>query len=178
MKKYFIFFILLSFVASCNLSGKKVVTYKDAENVFLKSLTEKDTATVLSMTDSFMNFLLQGQIDSAIQLVQVVYGDTLYMPSLGYKLELCSRFYTFPVVKYELVRYSFSTEGNNDVCYKYWFDEQQNHTMKVVFNPVKIDSQWYITMKDGTQSSKDLNEQNQVHPMSPAPNKIVLNNCI
>lgn len=174
MKNLFLYIALIFFAISCHNSAKKVVTYADAENVFLKGLTEKDTSSVLSMTDSFMENLAHGQIDSSLQMVNVLFSDTLYMPSLNYRLELIRRFSLFPVLKYELVRYSFSTEGNNDVCYKYWFNEQQS-SMKIVFNPVKVDDRWYLTLKDGSQSSKDMSASKQTHSLAPAPNKISLN---
>jgi hypothetical protein len=47
--------------------------------------------------------------------------------------------------------------------------------MKLMFNPVFIDGQWYLTFKDGSQSSKDLLPENQVHEMAPAPKDIRLN---
>lgn len=173
MKKYLFILLSLAVAVSCHTSNNKIVTYEDAEKHFIASLTSLDTSSVISMTNGFMEFLVDGKIDSAVQQINVLDGEVLYKSSSKYLDELSGRFSLFPVLKYELVRYSFSTEGNNDVCYKYWFDE--SHTMKLVFNPVKVDDRWYLTMKDGTQSSKDLDEDKQVHPKSIAPEKIVLN---
>lgn len=173
MKKYFIIILSLAAAVSCRTNNNQIVTYEDAEKQFIASLTSLDTSSVLEKTNGFMELLVEGKVDSAVHQINVLDAGVLYKSSSKYLDELSGRFSLFPVLKYELVRYSFSTEGNNDVCYKYWFDE--SNTMKLVFNPVKVDDRWYLTMKDGTQSSKDLDEDKQVHPKSIAPEKIVLN---
>ena len=45
--------------------------------------------------------------------------------------------------------------------------------MKLVFNPVKIDGRWYLTLKDGFQPSADLSKG--INPNSPAPKALRLN---
>lgn len=158
---------------SCRERGRSdVFTYEDAEKEFLSSLTVNDTSAVLSMTGSFMEQLKSGMTDSAVVLVNVLEDGVLYASSDNYRNELRSRFAVFPVLDYELIKYSFSTPGNNDVCYTYKFNDDDK--LKLVFNPVKVDSVWYITLKDGTQSSLDLPENRRVHPRSPAPSAVRL----
>ena len=47
--------------------------------------------------------------------------------------------------------------------------------MKLMFNPVYIDGSWYLTFKDGSQSSRDLPLDKQIHELAPAPNAPRLN---
>lgn len=47
--------------------------------------------------------------------------------------------------------------------------------MKLMFNPVFIDGTWYLTFKDGNQSSRDMREENQIHELAPAPTAPRLN---
>lgn len=168
---YILALVLLS-VSCRERSRSDVFTYEDAEKEFVSSLTVSDTSAVLSMTDAFMEKLRSGMTDSAVVLVNVLEDGVLYASSDNYRNELRLRFALFPVLDYELTKYSFSTPGNNDVCYTYKFNGDDK--LKLVFNPVKVDSVWYITLKDGTQSSSDLPENRRVHPRSPAPSAVRL----
>lgn len=172
---FFLAFIAL-FVASCN-NSPKVMTYQDAEREFIASLTENDTLSVLSATGSFMESLKAGQIDDAILRLTMVENDVLYMLGDESLNELRNRFTNFPVQDYQLIRYSFSTQGINDVVYRYSFDGPLTKAagMKLVFNPIKVGDSWYLSLKDGYQSSKDQSADKQTHPQAPAPYPIKLN---
>lgn len=169
MKKNLIILLAILFVTSCKHKEK---TYLDEEEQFIASLTNQDTTYVLEMTEAFIKLIQNDMIDNAVNQVTTIYEGQLYPASEEYREQLKNRFLAFPIESYELVRYSFSTQANNDVCYRYYFDD--THSMKLVFNPVKIDGQWYLALKDGTQSSKDLREEDQVHPNSPAPDSVTL----
>ena len=66
-------------------------------------------------------------------------------------------FTVFPVLNYRMVYFNFSTEGRNDVKYEIEFFEkadstdQAPNTIGLMFNPVKVDDQWYLTMKEADQ---------------------------
>lgn len=170
MKRFGIILLALILVASCKPKEK---TYLDAEEEFIASLTSQDTTYVLEMTEAFVKLIQSGHVDMAVNQVTTIYEDKLYIASDEYREQLRNRFNAFPIVNYELVRYSFSTQANNDVCYRYYFDD--THSMKLVFNPVKIDGQWYLALKDGNQSSKDMDPDDQVQPNSMAPEIVTLN---
>ncbi len=172
MKKIGILFAIAIMAVACH-PREKVLSYEDVEQQFQSSLTDEDSTKVLMLTDAFMQMLKNGSIDLAVEQVNTIYEGKLYKASDDYMEELRTRFNAFPVVDYELVRFSFSTQANNDVCYRYYFDE--THTMKLVFNPVKIDGEWFIALKDGDQSSKDKDINKQVNPRSVAPEEITLN---
>ena len=184
MKKIVFILSILVLVASCKSGisysgahGEK--TQKDAEAEFLSSLTESDQDAVLDMAEDFMKKLKDGQVEEAVDMIYVLHNDVVYKKSAEYTAQLVSRFkYMFPVLTYERRYYSFSTEGNNDISYSYTFGPErdgQAPSMKLMFNPVYVDGQWYLTFKDGSQSSKDLPVEKQINEMAPAPKDIRLN---
>ena len=177
MKRLFILFAAFAVLVSCGprysgSNGEK--TQKDAEAEFLASLTQSDQDAVLALADEFMDKLKAGQVEDALDMIYVLYNDVLYKKSEAYTSDLVKRFKMFPVVEYERLYSSFSTEGNNDISYAYSFkkgsDGNPSQTMKLMLNPVLADGQWYLTFKDGTQSSKDLPKEKQIHELAPAPN--------
>ena len=184
MKRIVFILSILVLVASCKSGvrysgahGEK--TQKDAEAEFLSSLTESDQDAVLNLAEDFMKKLKDGQVEEAVDMIYVLHNDVVYKKSAEYTDQLVNRFkYVFPVLSYERRYYSFSTEGNNDISYSYTFGPERNGqapTMRLMFNPVYVDGQWYLTFKDGSQSSKDLPVEKQIHEMAPAPKDIRLN---
>jgi hypothetical protein len=127
-----------------------------------------------------MSKLQAGQVDEALDMIHVLYNNVLYKKSASYTSELMTRFQVFPVLSYDRVYYSFSTEGNNDISYSYVFapatdSDHPAQTMKLMLNPVYIDGQWYLTFKDLGQSSKSLPVEKQIHELAPAPTAPRLN---
>lgn len=181
MKKLVIVLFVASLLVSCNCGKKNqtLKTYQDAEQEFVSTLSVVDTLAVLSATDAVMESLKVGDVSTALSNVYVVYNDVLYQLADRTIAELTDRFTNFPVLDYSFEKLSFSTPAINDVSYRYTFgrptDGSAPATMKLVFNPVKIGGTWYLTLKDGNQSSKDLAENRQLHPLAPAPDTVVLN---
>lgn len=168
---------LALFAFSCN-NSPKVKTYQDAEKEFLASLTELDTFTVLAMGQEFMqDLMVGGNLDSALASLTLVEYNVLYKVGDNTIEELKARYSKHPVTDYACIRYSFSTPGNNDLVYRYTTNGElgTGPGMKLVFNPVKVEGNWYLTLKDAYQSSLDVHEDDQVHPLSPAPDPIRLN---
>jgi hypothetical protein len=176
MKKLYILLATVAVLASCGPKysgayGEK--TQKDAEKEFVASLTQADKDAALALGAEFMDMLQDGRVDEALDMIYVLYNDVLYKKSSAYTAQLIQRFKVFPVLSYELDHYSFSTEGNNDLSYKYVFDAGE--TMKLMLNPVYVDGKWYLSFKDAGQSSKDLPVEKQINELAPAPNAPRLN---
>ena len=176
MNKLFILLAFLSVLASCGpkYSGSRgEKTQKDAEVEFLASLSQSDQDAVLALADECMDKLQAGQVDEAVGMINVLYNNVVYKKSASYTQDLVQQFQRFPVLSYERLYYSFSTEGNNDISYSYVFAPASGgkpaQTMKLMFNPVYIDGSWYLTFKDGSQSSRDLPVDKQIHELAPAP---------
>lgn len=177
MKKLVFILTVLALVASCRprysgAHGEK--TQKDAEAEFVSSLSQTDQDAVLALAEDCMKKLQAGQVEEAVDMIYILHDNVVYQKSDDYTVQLVNRFTSgFPVLTYERLYYSFSTEGNNDISYSYTFgpagDNGQAPTMKLMFNPVFVNGQWYLTFKDGAQSSKDLPLDKQINDMAPAP---------
>ena len=147
-----------------------------AEQEFRSSLTAHDTLAVLALGANFMDAVKYGNLEVELQDLCVLYGDTLYKVSDKSLNMLRDRFTGAPITDYSFASMSFSTPGNNDLSYRYVTSGTvgSGPAFKMMFNPVKIGQNWYLTLKDGSMSSLDKSPSAQVHPHSPAPNPIVL----
>ena len=178
--RFFTFFAFVSFafcLVACNESPK-VRTYEDAEREFVSSLTDADTFAVLALGQEFMqNLMAGGDLDAALDSLALVENNVLYRLSDESKAEIKARFVTRPVTDYGCVRYSFSTQAVNDLVYRYSTKGKlgTGPGMKLVLNPVKAEGKWFLTLKDAYQPSKDIAAEDQIHPMSPAPDPVRLN---
>lgn len=181
MKKLLFILAAIALLSSCHhysgSHGEK--TQKDAEAEFVSGLSQSDSTSVLDLTEKFMQSLQAGKIEDAVDMIYVLYQNVLYAKSESFTTELYQRFAVFPVKSFKRDYYSFSTEGNNDVCYTYEFashDKNGNaREIKLMFNPVCVDGKWYLTLKEPNQSSKNLLPSKQIHELAPAPEKITLN---
>lgn len=182
MRNLFVLLVFSFVLVSCGpkYSGSKgEKTQKDAEAEFVSSLSDGDQDAVVALADDCMAKLQAGRIDEALDMIYVLYDDVLYKKSSSYTADLVQRFKLFPVLSFERLYNAFSTEGNNDVSYSYVFEDARDgrpaQTMKLMFNPVYVDGQWYLTFKDVGQSSKDLSPDKQIHDLAPAPTAPRLN---
>ena len=181
MNKVLYFFLAALLVCSCSGGHKKPVErmQRDAEAEFTSSLSESDTLSVLKLSDHCMTLIQNGKISEAVSMIYVLSGNQVYQKNDAFTNELIQRFTQMPVKDFKIDYYSFSTEGNNDICYLTEIatgrpEGMSPVTMRVTFNPVFVNGEWYLTMKDGHQPSKLLPENRQVHPRAPAPEKIIL----
>ena len=178
MKKLFIIFVVVALAASCGhhysgSNGEK--TQIDSQMEYHESLSQSDTTNMLSAAEVFIKKLTDGQIDEAVDMLYVIYDNQLYGLSQSYTEELVSRFAMFLGTRYELDYYTFSTQGNNDVCYRLFFGEGPDATsMRLTLNPVLIEGKWYLTLKDGTQPSAAMAPDKQINPLAAAPEEITL----
>ena len=155
MKRKYLFLILLSFCLSfsfCkrNNSQETVVTEGD----FSSSLTAQDTTIVLEKTNLCMEELKNGKLEEALGMIYFLNEDRepVQMSEALYN-ETLDRFKMFPVLSYKLENFSFDEQTENLVKYSTIFfekkpDDKMPNTIAVVFNPVKYNGQWYLTLKN------------------------------
>lgn len=173
--KYIIIVFSSLWLVACNANKEKkeaqpsIVTYDMLEAAFISSLTANDTITVLNAGDSLMMGLKMGELETSIR--------KLYMPKDGKIVPideekvkgLVNRFKRFPVLDYKLSHCIFSIETLNDLKYTIEFAPKDKNgkapTISFVLNPVKMDSIWYLCVKEMNQSSKDM--LNPIHPKTP-----------
>ncbi len=152
--------ILFPLLLACSLvffsCGKKQPRDERAE--FRSSLTKEDTTQMLALCDRCMETLKAGRTDEALAMLHL-YDDstrTVLPLSEQKQRELRRTFKLFPVVNYSLVYYTFTTQGLNDVKYSVEFFEKPAgdptpNSIGFMFNPVKVDGQWYLTVKEADQ---------------------------
>ncbi len=158
-------FVCLLF-AACN-NSPKVKTYADAERAFIASLTPEDSLAVVDLAREFFEHVKNNRTDEALDMINVVDNSVLYRIDMESRDFLRPRFLRMPEEGWQIVRYSFSTPGINDLVCNYG-------GMKLVFNPVKVEGRWYLTLKDGFMPSADM-PTTRVNPNSPAPAPLRLN---
>lgn len=130
---------------------------------FKSQLTAEDTTNMLAICDSCMRALKQGQTDKAIGMLHL-YDDSTQqlLPLTDEKVkELENTFRLFPVLDYTLDYFSFNKEGVNDVKYNIKIFEQQPgdntpNTIGFMFNPVRVEGTWYLTVKAPDQEVDSL----------------------
>ena len=166
IKLLFIPIFLCLLFSACN-SSPKVRTYADAEREFIASLTADDSLSVVNLAKDFFDNVKHNRTDEALDMINVVDNGVLYRIDLASRDFLRPRFLRMPEEGWQLVRYSFSTPGINDLVCLYG-------GMKLVFNPVKVEGRWFLTLKDGFMPSQDA-ISNTINPNSPAPAPLRLN---
>lgn len=151
--------LILLTVSSC----RNKTTQEKTED-FTSSLTSADTTQMLKLGNDCMELLKAKKIDNALSMLYE-YNDstkevTPLTPQARKRYERMFRI--FPVVDYELVYYSFQLEGINDVKYKIIFAQEENvaengeAATALMFNPVKVDGSWYLTVKKAGQKFDEL----------------------
>lgn len=180
MKKvYFLLILFGGFLFTmCTNSEKKVhfKTYEEASHEFISSLTHMDTVAVLKLSTDVMELLKNDKIDEALDSLYMIKDSQLYKLDSNKKQSLRNRFKMFPVLDYKYENLSFTSQGINDIKYtiRFHIDSITNNSksMVLMFNPVKVEGNWYITVKEKGQLSNDTDEQ--IHPQSFAPKEITL----
>lgn len=153
----YLFFALtigLGVFASCKQVQKPV---SESAEEFKNGLTATDTSDVVKLCDDCMNTLKAGEIDKALEMIQMVDTNMNVTPLDEASIKkLRKTFKFFPVVNYRLDKIAFNTSGLNDVKYIIEFTEAVEpgsapSTIGFMFNPVKVDGKWVLTVKQASQ---------------------------
>ena len=177
MKRILIIFsVLLALLSSCKSTPKRYI-YMDAERDFRASLTISDTLEVLMLGQNFMDSLRAGAVDNAVESLCVVHESVLYKIADRSLAQIKARYRRFHVSDYELLSYTFSTPGINDLVYRYSLSGPvgDGPAMKLTLNPVKVEGMWFLTLKDAHMPSMGTSTHEQITPYAPAPDTLRLN---
>lgn len=166
-KKVFILFAAFSAVTtyySCTPGSKRqesqVIT---PEMEFRNSLSHEDSVKLLDLANNCMELLKNRDIDGAVALLNEYDDSTGQVNPLSQESvnRMRRTFKIFPVLKYELEYYSVMLEGRNDIRYKIWFAEEDEPDKNgepvthFMFNPVMVDNEWHLCVKNPGQLSDD-----------------------
>ncbi len=133
----------------------------DAKAEFAATLTAADTSAVKTQATRCMELLKADSVEQAIDMLYTVDGTKLRKLSDEEKANMKKRFTRFPVVDYAFEYLAFATQGNNDMKYTTYSrlraaDERPSKGVSLMFNPVRIDGQWYLAIKTAGQGSKEI----------------------
>lgn len=114
---------------------------------------------MLQLCDQCMELLKAGKIEEALDMIYYYDEEKHEVKELtkAFRGSFRHMFKMFPVYEYARSYYSFQLEGCNDVKYMVTFEEMEDpsepnpYKTSFMFNPVKVDGQWYVTMKMATQ---------------------------
>lgn len=158
MKKilYFAVAVAVLCVASCKQKPK---TTEEAREEFRASLTENDTLEMQKLGEDCMELLKKKDIEAAMVMLYEYDDSTQSVQPLSdaTRKRYEHLFKIFPVLDYKLAEYTFMLEGLNNLKYEIIFAEEEHPEENGVpktsfmFNPVKIDGQWYLTVKRADQ---------------------------
>lgn len=133
-----------------------------SEKSFADELTQQDSIEVLHLADSCMTLLKERNLEKAIDMIYFLKDSSTVVPmDAGQRLTLSKMFKHHPVYDYELDYFTFSRQDLNDIKYRVQFfrldgpDDHRPNTIGFMFNPVKIDGIWRLTMKNAWQTSQD-----------------------
>lgn len=115
---------------------------------------------MLQLADHCMELLKNKDIDAALNSLHEYDSNTNELKTLSdeSKKRYEHVFKMFPVLDYKRDYYSFQLEGQNDVKYIIVFAEADKDNdlpaakTALMFNPVKIDGSWYLTIKTGDEN--------------------------
>jgi hypothetical protein len=161
MRKLLYFTLVSAFILIAASCGNKPKSRIDETIDFRSSLTEADTVQMLKLCDDCMELLKNKDIDGALAMLnEYVDSTNTVQPLTDITRAKYNRIFNmFPVLEYKLSGYSFVLEGLNDVKYTIKFAEEEHPEKNgepktsFMFNPVKIDGQWYLTVKRPDQES-------------------------
>lgn len=138
--------------------------------IFLETLSARDTTDATAISMKFMETLKAGQLDSAF--AQLVLVDTarniLPLPEETIK-SLTNTFTTFPVIDFTPETFKFMKPDSNLVVFSYEFakapEGQTPPTTRLATMPMKIDGKWYLTLP-GYLDTKGVKTKTDVSHLS------------
>lgn len=145
--------LTLLMVAGCSQKKEKVNEWESTE--FQLSMTAEDSTAIVQLGDECMAALKEGKMDAALDML-CLYDDSLktVQPLTDEtRAAYQRRFAMFPVRDYKLSYFSFREEGLNDLKYDVFFGAAEAGSPKTsfMFNPVKVDGQWHLSVKTAMQ---------------------------
>lgn len=160
--------LLLAAICLSACKDKKDQPQPTEKAIFTASLTAQDTTDVLNLSETCMQTLKAGKVEEALAQLYLWDDSTKAVKPLdeAKKQELRKTFKLFPVLDYSLAHFTFSTQGLNDVKYNIVFfekeaDDPTPNTIGFMFNPVKVDGKWYLSVKEADQKVESAKSQKE-----------------
>lgn len=133
-------------MTSCNPKNSA----ESEETPFDQTLSADDTTKVLALAENCMQQLKAGNVEAAINSIYFidVKDNTLVNIPDSVAARLKAKYKKLPVIDYHLDKFTFEDYDNNEVRYRIQIvPDQPDVTMALGFNPVKLNGEWFLTMK-------------------------------
>lgn len=166
MKKLSLLLILVVtvFFASCSSCSHKDqnVDPLDIPTEFEENLTSSDTAQVKELVVTYIEFLKEQKYAEAAEMVyrqEMQHGVKVPRLLNDDELERLFNVYKlFPIEDYKIDYLRFREEGLNEVCVSIIMKKGENGQpdaiSKMFFNPIYIQSKWFLVLDDSHQGTK------------------------
>lgn len=155
MKKFFNLFLCVSIALVFTACNSKKSRFEQVQE-FQSTLNSEDTTQMLKISNDCMELLKAKKVGEALSMLYTYNEEekSVQPISEAARKKYEHQFKIFPVLEYDLQYYSFQLEGVNDVKYSIKFaesDPEVGGDFKTAFmlNPVKVDGNWYLTVKSG-----------------------------
>lgn len=152
MKKFFFFtttVLTIIMVASCNSGTSSTPKSASPSDEYISGLTSSDSTQMKKLCNDCMELLKHRDIDAAVSMLQY-YDEATHnvLPlSTEERARMMRLFVNFPVLSYNCKETTFIEEGVNNVKYEVMFDLEDHAKTSFMFNPVKVNGTWYLTVK-------------------------------
>lgn len=166
MKKlsYLLILVVIVLFASCSSCSHKDqnVDPLDIPTEFEENLTSSDTAQVKELVVTYIELLKEQKYAEAAEMVYRQETQRgVKVPRLLNDEELARLFNIyklFPIEDYKIDYLRFREEGLNEVCVsiimKKGENGQNDAVSKMFFNPIYIQSKWFLVLDDSHQGTK------------------------
>ena len=178
MKKYFVYFSALVFIAALTVScGKKKADIPDPFAEYADQFTKEDTAAVYALINEFTEYMKQKDIKSATEMIYYLDKDSIKVPEeRDRKRQAKTLMYIMGSHDYKLDRIIFRSEIDNEAkldIILFEVPEGQNIPNKTsfYFRPVKFEGKWYLTTKDNISDSHSELRNQKPHVDNPFEEK-------
>lgn len=143
--KALVVLVSASLVFSCGRSKNRTVDYAD-------TLTAADTASVIALSDAFLDRVVSGDIQGALSSVGYIdWDEETFSPLTSEMYAIAKKQYEdMSLKRFERTKYEFVSPNENFVYYRVYFGSDEENVQlssNVAFNAVKIDGKWYLAMK-------------------------------
>lgn len=155
--KYSFFLLAASLLAFASCKDQK--SRNEQVHEFQAELTAADSTEMLRLCEDCMKLMKDGRVEEAVNSMYEYDEESESVSPLSEetKQKYIRKFDMFPVLEYEMEYYSFQLTGCNDVKYRIMFAEGDEAAgvpaayIGFMFNPVKVDGRWYLSVKRGDQ---------------------------
>ena len=140
-------------LAACKGEQKPTQQALNPDGTPVMTLSANDTATVQRLTNDYLQLLVDGKTEEAVNHLYVLDNGTPKPLTADQKREYATALDNFAYQGYRITSYAFHTEADTEVEYDLYLDNPASashpRTFKGLIRPVRRNGAWYITLANG-----------------------------